>query len=245
MWRLLLIPVTALTLLAQAGPTDRQKVDPVASKRGRSVYAQYCINCHGASARGSDSGPDLIRSLVILRDRQGSELTQALKRNHNASLTSAQVQDLSHFFKEQIEATAKNREPRSPPNVLTGDARAGKAYFEATCAKCHSITGDLANIGSRYKDPVELQQRFLFPRRNKPLLATVTTAAGQSITGEIQKIDDFDISIKDASGQYQSWSRTPSLKVTIDDPLATHHDLLDRYTDQDIHNVVRYLESLK
>jgi mono/diheme cytochrome c family protein len=247
MLRPLLIALTASTLFAQPGPTDRQKVDPAAAKRGRALYAQYCINCHGAAIRGSDSGPDLVRSLVILRDRQGSELSPALKRipNHNATLTTAQVTDLSHFFKELIDATVKNRDPQSPPNVLTGDARGGKAYFEATCSKCHSPTGDLSGIGLRYKDPVELQQRFLFPRRNKPLLATVTLAQGAPITGEVQKLDDFDISIKDSNGQYHSWTLTPSIKVEIDDPLTTHHDLLDRYNDQDIHNVVRYLESLK
>jgi len=35
------------------------------------------------------------------------------------------------------------------------------------------------------------------------------------------------------------------LKVDINDPLAAHTEMLDAYTDQDIHNVVRYLESLK
>src|SRR5215471_4946107 len=140
--RLLLFTLTASGLLAQPGPADRQKPDPNAAKRGRALYAQYCINCHGAAIRGSDSGPDLVRSLVILHDRQGSELAPALKRlpNHATTLTTSQVADLSHFFKEQIDATVKNRDPQSPPNVLTGDARAGKAYFEATCSKCHSPT---------------------------------------------------------------------------------------------------------
>jgi hypothetical protein len=35
------------------------------------------------------------------------------------------------------------------------------------------------------------------------------------------------------------------VKVDINDPLATHNQMLDVYTDQDMHNVVRYLESLK
>ena len=36
-----------VSLAAQGGPIDRQKVDQAAAMRGRSVYAAQCINCHG------------------------------------------------------------------------------------------------------------------------------------------------------------------------------------------------------
>ncbi len=249
MRRVILALLAGGLVYGQAGPYVRQKVDPEAARRGRAIYAQSCINCHGALARGTENGPDLIRSPLILRDRLGSELVPALKRlpAHNASLSSAQIVDLTHFFKEQIEATAKNRNPTEPLNVLTGDAKAGRAYFEGAggCAMCHSVTGDLAGIGRRYQDAVELQQRFLFPRRTKPLMVTLTPAGRPAIQGELLKIDDFDVSLKDASGQYVAFPRGPGLTVEIDDPLSVHHDLLDQYTDPDIHNIVRYLESLK
>jgi len=236
------------TLLGQGGPYERQKVDAAAAKRGSAAYTQYCINCHGAAARGTETAPDLIRSPLVLRDRLGSELGPALKRlaGHNAALTSDQVLDLTHFLKQQLEATARNRSPATPPNVLTGDAQTGRAYFEGAggCAKCHSVTGDLAGVGRRY-EPMDLQQRFLFPRSTKPVRATATPASGPAVTGDVVKIDDFDISLADASGQYHAWTRGPNLRVDIDDPLRQHHEMLDRLTDQDIHNVVRYLETLK
>jgi mono/diheme cytochrome c family protein len=235
-------------LLGQAGPYERQKVDVAAAKRGSALYAQYCINCHGAAARGTETAPDLIRSALVLRDRLGSELGPALQRlpMHNAALTSSQVTDLTHFLKQQLEATARNRNPAAPPNVLTGDAQMGRTYFEGAggCAKCHSATGDLAGVGRRY-EPMDLQQRFLFPRSTKPVRATVTPASEPAVTGEIVKIDDFDISLTDGSGQYHAWTRGPKLRVEIEDPLRQHHEMLDRYTDQEIHNVVRYLETLK
>ena len=236
------------TLLGQGGPYERQKVDAAAAKRGSAAYTQYCINCHGAAARGTETAPDLIRSPFVLRDRLGSELGPALKRlaGHNAALTSDQVLDLTHFLKQQLEATARNRSPAAPPNVLTGDAQMGRGYFEGAggCAKCHSVTGDLAGVGRRY-EPMDLQQRFLFPRSTKPMLATVTPASGPAVKGEVVKVDDFDISLTDASGQYHAWTRGPNLRVDIDDPLRQHHEMLERLTDQDIHNVVRYLETLK
>src|SRR5688572_3310131 len=52
-----------------AGPCDMQKVDAAAADRGRSLYAAECVNCHGALARGTDLGANLVRSLVVLRDR--------------------------------------------------------------------------------------------------------------------------------------------------------------------------------
>jgi len=35
------------------------------------------------------------------------------------------------------------------------------------------------------------------------------------------------------------------LKVTKIDPLQAHHELLDRITDKNIHDLVAYLETLK
>jgi mono/diheme cytochrome c family protein len=232
----------------QAGPYIRQEVEPAAADRGRRIYTQFCINCHGAQAKGTEQGPDLIRSPLVLRDRLGDQIAPALKKlaNHKSDLTNAQVADLTHFLKDQIEATAKNRNPVSPPNVLTGDLEAGRAYFNGAgkCNTCHSPSGDLAGVGRKYS-PIDLQQRFLFPRRSKPLQVTVTPSGGQPVTGSLERIDDFNVVLRDASGEYRTFSRDHNVKVDVNDPLATHNQMLDVYTDQDMHNVVRYLESLK
>jgi len=236
------------SLWGQAGPYVRQEVDNGAAARGRQVYTQFCINCHGALAKGTEQGPDLIRSPLVLRDRLGDQIGPALKKlaNHKTDLTKAQVTDLTHFLKDQIETTAKNRNPEHPPNVLTGNLEAGRAYFNGAgkCNTCHSPAGDLAGVGRKYI-PVELQQRFLFPRRSKPLQVTVTPAGKQPVTGTLERIDDFSVSLRDASGQYREFSRDKNVKVDVNDPLAAHNQMLDVYTDQDMHNVVRYLESLK
>ena len=74
---------------------------------------------------------------------------------------------------------------------------------------------------------------------------TVTPTPGPAITGTLVKIDDFNVSLRDATGQTQSFKRAANVKVEVHDPLAVHHALLDRYTDADMHNIVAYLESLK
>lgn len=257
----LMIGMSIAPLAAQGGPYQRQRIDETAASRGRGVYAKNCINCHGSAAKGTERGPDLIRSLVVLRDRLGNGIGPALRSSetHPATLTDAQVVDLSHFLHQRIESVATNRTPTAPLNILTGDPEAGRAYFEGagTCSTCHSATGDLAGIASRIPDPANLQQRFLFPtlRRDgaQQVEVTVTRTSGQAIHGTLIRIDDFGVSLRDASGEYHSFTRGPALSgvegtgisVAIHDPLARHHELLDRYTDTDVHDLTAFLSRLK
>src|SRR5579863_4873954 len=102
--------VLAATVWGQAGPT-RPDVDSAAAARGKRVYLQFCVNCHGSQAKGTEDGPDLIRSVVVLHDKSGSELTPALKRlaNHKGDLMQAELRDLSQFLKQRVEETVKDR----------------------------------------------------------------------------------------------------------------------------------------
>src|SRR4026209_853008 len=88
--------IVALVVAVQAGPTERQRIDNAAADRGRLVYTQFCISCHGSTVKGTDNGPDLIRSVVVLRDRLGNGIGPAVRKApHQATLTDAQVLDLS------------------------------------------------------------------------------------------------------------------------------------------------------
>jgi mono/diheme cytochrome c family protein len=243
----------AAMVAAQAGPTERQRVDNAAADRGKLVYTQYCINCHGSTAKGTDRGPDLIRSSVVLRDRLGNGIGPAIRKgvDHQATLTDSQVVDLSHFLHQRVESIASNRTARGTLNVVTGNVEAGRAYFNGAgkCSTCHSPTGDLAGIATRISPPVNLQQRFLFPSLArggpKQVEVTVTPSGGRPTSGALVRIDTFFVSLRDASGEYQTIRRGPNVKVEIRDPLAVHHELLDQYTDADMHNILAYLETLK
>ena len=255
---------------ASAGPADRQIVDPAAADRGRKVYVAECITCHGPKARGASDaappnqkGPDLIRSLTLLHDRYGNTIGPFLLKGHamqsgraSASLNTAEIADLAHFLHQQFDDTLRSGPYSQVVNVLTGDATAGAAYFngEGKCNQCHSPAGDLSGIAKRF-DPPTLQQRFVFPRAgdrggrgapaSKPVTVTVTPPSGVAVSGVLIQIDDFNVSLRDDSGAYHDWKRTPGLKVEKYDPLQAHIDLLDRYTDKNIHDVVAYLETLK
>ena len=74
---------------------------------------------------------------------------------------------------------------------------------------------------------------------------TVTLASGQSFSGTLEFLDDFDVALRDASGDYHSFPRDAHVKVEVHDPLAAHAELLKKYSDADMHNVLAYLETLK
>jgi mono/diheme cytochrome c family protein len=252
-WVALLMLGGLPSLAAQGGPYERQKVDPAAATRGRTVYVQHCVNCHGSSAKGTDRGPDLIRSVVVLRDRLGNGIGPAVKKSatHQADLSAAEIVDLSHFLHQRVESIATNRNARAPLNVLTGDPEAGRAYFNGAgrCSGCHSPAGDLAGVARRIADPLNLQQRWLFPslRRGGPkqVEVTVTQPGAPAVSGTLVRIDDFAVSLRDGSGEYRSFARGPGVSVSVQDPLAAHQALLDQYTDTDVHNLTAYLSTLK
>jgi cytochrome c oxidase cbb3-type subunit 3 len=233
--------------------------DAQAAARGEKLYAPNCGFCHGEKARGAE-GPNLVRSEVVLHDDKGELVGPVVSKGRVdkgmpafANLTEAQLTDIAEFLHMQVELVA-NRGIYKRLNVVTGDPKTGEAYFNGAggCAQCHSITGDLAHIGGKYQ-PEQLQTRFIWPGAGgfgggrgaaKPQKVTVTLPSGQSIAGTVKQIDDFDISIYDASGAYHAWP-TGSVKVVLEDKLAGHRQLLDKYTDADMHNLTAYLVSLK
>ena len=118
-----------------------------------------------------------------------------------------------------------------------------------------------AGVGAKY-EPVALQGRLLLPRgrvvppgappvplyaQPTAIRATVTTTAGESATGGLVRMTDFDITIYDtATGATRSWLRNGDVpKVVLTDPLQAHVDQLTKWTDADMHNMTAFLATLK
>jgi cytochrome c oxidase cbb3-type subunit 3 len=158
-----------------------------------------------------------------------------------------QMADVVAFLHAQAKAALNsNRVGRDYPleKLLTGNAEAGKAYFNGAgrCHSCHSPTGDLSGIGKKFS-PIDLQSRFLYPNGSKSTV-TVTTSDGKQFTGTLLHIDTFDIAMKDRDGWYHSWPRS-QVKAEVHDPLEAHRQLLGQYTEDNVHNLFAYLESLQ
>jgi len=239
--------------------------DPAAAERGQKLFVANCGFCHGSNANGGNSGPDLVRSVLVLHDEgRGTEIGPVIlngrvdKGMPKFAFNDAQIKDLAQFLLDRSQA-AVNRMNYKILNVVTGNAQDGQSTFQQRCASCHSPDGDLAHIAARY-EPVALQSRFLYPvthtypgmpsgpvNPKAQVTVTVTLPDGKAYSGVLKTIDDFSVSLVDAGGEYHSWpiAEDSQIKVQIHDPLKGHEDLLKQYSDADMHNILAYLETLK
>jgi len=72
----------------------------------------------------------------------------------------------------------------------------------------------------------------------------VTRPSGERVTGSLAYRDEFTIALTDPSGAYRAFP-AHQVKFTVDDPLQAHAEQLGRYTDDDMHNVLAYLQTLR
>jgi mono/diheme cytochrome c family protein len=241
--------------------TSSRNFDMAAVDRGKAKFAMLCASCHGEDARGGagKTQVDLVRSVLVLDDVGGQELGEFLKTGRPArkmpafTLTSEEVSDIAAFLHHNV-TVASERGAYKYLDVLVGDPQAGEAYFNGAggCTKCHSVTGDLKGIGSKY-DPPNIQLHVVTggggrgsanPATAKK--ATITLADGKVVSGTLTQITPFSITVRDASGAPQTFERNgDNPKVVVTDPLQAHLDLMRKYTDEEMHNLTAYLATLK
>ena len=150
-----------------------QTYAPELIQAGRGRFASQCGFCHGRDTQGGESGPDLTRSSLVAEDVRGDKLAPFLragKPDKGMPAFSLSDGDLAavvafiHDEKTKAESETGGRRSVEPADLATGNADAGKRYFNGAggCARCHSLTGDFATIGSRYQG-LALLHRMLYP----------------------------------------------------------------------------------
>lgn len=238
------------------GFAQRPPSDPAMADRGRAIYGVNCSFCHGSDARGGEGGPNLLRSQLVLDDKNGELIATVAQKGRADSgmpafpnLSATQVRDIAAYIHN---FPVNNRDPSRfpPPSILVGNAKAGEAYFKAKCATCHSTTGDLKGIAARITEPKTMQNTFVMPSGGRGRLAqvtaTVTMPDGRKAEGRVTRIDDFIVSLVEADGAARTFRRDgDNPRVELHDPLQPHRDLLRVYTDKDIHDVTAWLVTLK
>jgi cytochrome c oxidase cbb3-type subunit 3 len=221
-----------------------------AAERGKGIFSSSCSFCHGSEATGTEQAPNLLRSPLVFQDHDGDTLGPFLKDGRPTlgmpafpTLPPEQVQDMSAFLHARIQQVRGHRLPETA--LLVGDSKAGLAYFNGAgkCSTCHSPTGDLAHIAAK-NQPLALTTLFLTPPA-KPIKVTVVLPSGQTVSGKLEYLDEFTVSLVDASGVYHSWPRDRTKSVDVVDPLIAHKELLPIYTDKNIHDLLAYLVTLK
>ena len=256
---------------------QRPPGDPALIAKGATIYGIHCRACHGVDLRGGDiGGPNLLRSQLALNDQEGELIGPVITQGRQnpgmpimppLALSPEDIKAVAaHIHAVQATMRGQGSPPpgtEKPPDILVGDAKAGQAYFQTNCSKCHSAAGDLQGLASRIADPVQLQNLWVGgggagrgrgaapaepgagPNRRQ-VTVVVTQPSGQKIEGRLDRIDDFLVLMTTADGVQKSIGRSGDVpKVEVRDPLAEHRRLLSVYTDRDIHNVTAYLVTLK
>jgi cytochrome c oxidase cbb3-type subunit 3 len=226
-------------------------------QNGAALFRQDCSFCHGRDAGGGETGPDLTRSKLVTDDVNGNKIGPVVRNGRpdkgmpHFDRSDEQIASLVAFIHTQQDNAlaagrrgAGGRKGVDPSDLQTGNVEAGKQYFNGAggCATCHSPTGDLAGIASRYKG-LQLEEQMLFPRHAKSKV-TVTPASGQAISGTLEYLDEFTVGLTDSSGQYRSW-RTRDVQYKVDASVNAHVELFPKYTDDDVHNLMAYIQTLR
>jgi cytochrome c oxidase cbb3-type subunit III len=246
----------------------RPKAPQDVLNRGKATFGVSCAFCHGSDAGGGEVGPNLKRSGVVLEDQHGEKIAPIVHGGRveqgmpRVDITDTQITEIAEWL-HSLTVASRTDPNEENINIVTGNAEAGKAYFQKTCAGCHSVTGDLAGLATRIPNPKTLQQTWLLPGGGggrgpggqgapipglhvPPVTVTVTPAGGQKVEGTLYRIDDFYVGLTAPDGTVRSFRRDGEIpKVEIHDPLAPHRELVQKYTDKDIHNLTAYLVTIK
>jgi len=264
----LLVFVAALCYTQGSEGQESAAAKPVASppaaveqiQAGRALFASQCGFCHGRDTAGGESGPDLTASALVEQDAHGDKIGVVVRNGRPAkgmpafgNVDDQQLAALVAFIHDR-KANAKEGRRRTVDvaDLQTGNAEAGMRYFNGAggCAKCHSPSGDLAGIGGKLQG-LELLKRMLYreservaePTKATPT-ASVTLASGETVSGKLAYRDEFTIGLVDPSGWYRSWPAA-QVKFTVMNPLEAHIEQLGKYTDEDMHDILAYLQTLR
>src|SRR5579864_7664746 len=222
-------------------------------QKGKALFRQDCSFCHGRGATGGESGPDLTRSKLVTSDVDGNNIGPVVRNGRpdkgmpRFDLSDDEIASLVAFIHTQQDNALTKKGGRKGVDVSdlqTGNVDAGKQFFNGAggCANCHTPTGDLAAIASRYQG-LELEERMLYPKHAKSRV-TVTLASGQTIAGTLEYLDEFTVGLIDSAGSYRSW-RARDVQYKVDAPANAHVELFSKYTDDDVHNLMAYLQTLR
>ena len=234
------------------GTVASKSYPPALIASGGSFFRQNCSFCHGRDAGGGESGPDLTRSKLVTADVNGNKIGPVVRNGRPDKgmppfhVSDQQIAGLVAFIHTQQDKSISHKGGRKGVDVSdlqTGNVDAGKQYFNGAggCATCHSPTGDLAGVASRHEG-LDLEERMLYPKNAKSKV-TVTLASGETITGPLEYLDEFTVALTDPTGMYRSW-RTGDVQYKVDAPVNAHVELFGKYTDDDIHNLMAYLQTL-
>ena len=221
-----------------------------------------------AEMHAGHTGPDLTRSLYVLTDEDGKVLGDFLKvgraggwnAGRSRHCPQPQLVDLAAFLRMRA-AEGSGRPAMNPADIVVGDAAAGQSVLQRRRRLQQVSFAGRRSQGRRRQvqpgrpagpdDQSARRDRWPARRPASPSCSVqvkVTLAPGRVISGTLVSVDDFFVTLIDTAGDRRTIERpigSDFPKVEINDPLEAHRQLMLKYTDEAMHNLVAYLVTLK
>ena len=218
---------------------------------GSSLYAQYCVACHGAEG---DALPGVnLRSGRFRNASSDRELRSLLTDGVPGTAMVPVAYSQSELG--ALVAYLRNMDAVELGGVTLGDARRGQALFEGKgdCGSCHRVAGrgprsapDLSNIGA-VRSAATLERALLDPEGsllaiNRPVRAVL--ADGTVINGRRLNEDTYSVQLIDDQERLLSLEKAELREYTV---LTTSlmPSYADIFTDEEAADVLAYLRSLR
>lgn len=153
---------------------EPREPDPVVQHAKEIFVLNGCAYCHGVDLQvRNGEAANLLTSAIVAGDVDGNLLIPVLRAGipqtpklspmpNFSTLSDRDLGDIVMWI-HHSRAQQKYKELTSPDvaESAPGDPAAGKKYFDANCASCHSKSGDLANVSSKFSG--NLRAEFLRP----------------------------------------------------------------------------------
>lgn len=143
--------------------------DPV-MQHAKETYVLFgCAYCHGVTLTPRGEATDLTRSALVGSDTNGDRIAALLRAGipqtaklspmpQFSDLSDRQLHDIARYIHYARQESRYKQIVDATPG--TGDAAAGKAYFDQQCASCHA---DGPSGVARNYDAATLRDRLLRP----------------------------------------------------------------------------------
>ena len=227
---------------------------------GGKLYAQTCVACHGAGARG-DRGPSLVSGNLVHGNADG-EIFVTIR----GGVPGTQMPAFSTLTTQeiwQVIAYLRSLSAPLPPSGsgerVPGDGVRGKTIFDGKggCLNCHQVNGvglpvgpDLsaaaqipaARLKQRIENPDQPFDEFGF---NRPTTIVAKTADGKMYRGVKKEVDSFTVQMIDTAGQFRSFDKAKLENLQVEPRSLMPNDYKQQLGESGVQDVIAYLKTLK